>query len=354
MKTITIAIDAMGGDHGPHVIVPAALQALATSNHMHLILVGDSSILQSELEKLGAGKHERLTIQHASQRVEMDESPSLALRSKKDSSMRVAINMVKDGLAEACVSAGNTGALMATARFVLKTIPGIDRPAIISTFPTENQQRKMRMLDLGANVDSSADNLFQFAVMGSVLASALDNIQAPKVCLLNIGEEDIKGNEQVKQTAQLLMNTDKVNYAGYIEGDQIYKGNVDVIVCDGFVGNVALKTSEGVVAFIYKSLKAGFQRSWLTRLIGLLALPVIKSVGKRLDPDLYNGACLIGLRGIVIKSHGSAKVFAFANAILEAANQAQKNIPQLIGAEVEQLLKISSTKPNEDHQSHSI
>lgn len=331
----------MGGDHGPSIIVPAALQALQSNDCLHLILVGDHDTLQAQLKKCGQATHDRLTIQHASERVEMDESPAIALRAKKDSSMRVAINMVKEGLAEACVSAGNTGALMATARFVLKMIPGIDRPAIISSFPTANQQRKMRMLDLGANVDSSADNLFQFAIMGSVLASALDNIPDPKVCLLNIGAEDIKGNEQVKQTAQLLMNTNQIHYAGYIEGDQIYNGDVDVIVCDGFVGNVALKTSEGVVKFLYRSLKGAFNQTWLTKWVGLLALPILKSVGKRFDPDLYNGACLIGLRGIVIKSHGGAKIKAFANAIAEAVIQVQKNIPQLISAEIEQLLKLS-------------
>jgi phosphate acyltransferase len=342
LTRITIAIDAMGGDHGPSVIVPAALQALVVHHHLQLILVGDSTILQTELEKHGAVVGDRLTIQHASQRVEMDESPAIALRSKKDSSMRVAINLVKEGLASACVSAGNTGALMATARFVLKTIPGIDRPAIISSFPTHIPQRKMRMLDLGANVDSSAEHLFQFAVMGSVFVSALDNISMPKVCLLNIGEEDIKGNEQVKQTAQLLAHTDKINYAGYIEGDQIYTGHADVIVCDGFVGNVALKTTEGVVKFVYALLKEAFKRTKWTRLIGLFARPILKSVGTRINPDLYNGACLIGLRGIVIKSHGSASTVAFANAITEAVMQVQKNIPQLIGSEVEQLLKRSS------------
>lgn len=339
---ITIAIDAMGGDHGPSVIVPAAFEALNARDNLHLILVGDGDTLQAEFKKIGITSHHRLTIQHASQRVEMDESPAVALRSKKDSSMRVAINLVKEGLASACVSAGNTGALMATARFVLKTIPGIDRPAIISAFPTHNPQRKMRMLDLGANVDSSAEHLFQFAVMGSVLAGALDNIKQPKICLLNIGEEDIKGNELVKQTAQLLMNTDKINYVGFIEGNQIYDGDADVVVCDGFVGNVALKTTEGAVTFVYQVLKAAFKRNWLTQLVGLLALPILKSVGKRLNPDLYNGACLIGLRGIVIKSHGSANKVAFTNAIAEAVIQVQKNIPQLIGAEVEQLLKRSS------------
>ena len=327
----------MGGDHGPPVVVPACLHALKHHSILHLILVGDSEVLQRELQGR-AYDTSRLTIQHASQRVEMDESPAHALRSKKDSSMRVAINLVKSGVAEACVSAGNTGALMATARFVLKTLPGIDRPAIVSTFPTQSN-KNMRMLDLGANVDSSPEHLFQFAVMGSVLASAVDNIPSPKVCLLNIGHEDIKGNELVKQTAQLLQAVQTVNYAGYIEGDQIYQGDADVIVCDGFVGNVALKASEGIAIFIRDLLKEGYTRNWLTKLAALISMPILKALIKRIDPDRYNGACLIGLRGIVIKSHGGAKTFAFAHAIKEAIIQVEKNIPQRISAEVERLLK---------------
>ena len=336
----------MGGDYGPPVVVPAALQVLNKHEELQLILVGDHDILQKELSSQQKFDHSRLTILHASQKVEMDESPSQALRSKKDSSMRVAINLVKEEKAQACVSAGNTGALMATARFVLKTIPGIDRPAIISTFPTMTN-RKMRMLDLGANVDSTAENLFQFALMGSLLASAVDNIKNPAVYLLNIGEEDIKGNEQVKQTAQLLANSNLLNYAGFIEGDEIFKGEADIIVCDGFVGNVTLKTSEGVATFIGKLLKEGFGANILTKIAGFIALPVLKSVIKRVDPAGYNGASFIGLQGIVIKSHGGAKIPAFAHAIEEAIIEVEKNIPQKIGAELEQLLKSSPLNKNE-------
>lgn len=332
----------MGGDFGPSVVVPAVLQALTMHENLQLVLVGDRDVLQKELETHHAANHARITIQHASQRVEMDEAPASALRTKKDSSMRVAINLVKEGAAQACVSAGNTGALMATARFVLKTIPGIDRPAIISTFPTQSADKNMRMLDLGANVDSTAEHLFQFAVMGSVLASAVDNIVNPTICLLNIGEEDIKGNELVKQTAQLLANA-KINYKGYIEGDELYKGKADVVVCDGFVGNVALKTTEGVAIFIGKLLKEGFTRNFFTRLLGLIALPVLKSVIKRIDPERYNGATFIGLQGIVIKSHGGASKKAFMHAIEEAVMQVEKNIPQRISAEVQQFLKLSKT-----------
>ncbi len=332
----------MGGDHGPPVVVPACLQVLKDCPALHLILVGDNEVLQKALQTHSNIYPNRLAIQHASQRVEMDESPSQALRTKKDSSMRVAINLVKEGQADACVSAGNTGALMATARFVLKTLPGIDRPAIISTFPTKSG-KNMRMLDLGANVDSSPKHLFQFAVMGSVLASAVDNIPNPKVCLLNIGHEDIKGNELVKETAQLLSHSKAIHYAGFIEGDQIYHGDADVVVCDGFVGNVALKTSEGVAIFIRSLLKEAYSRSWLTKLAALISMPVLKSLVKRIDPDRYNGACFVGLPGIVIKSHGGAKIQAFAHAIEEAIVQVEKNIPQRISAEVEQLLKLSSS-----------
>ncbi|MCC2667504.1 MAG: plsX, partial [Gammaproteobacteria bacterium] len=257
-----------------------------------------------------------------SQRVEMDEAPAIALRTKKDSSMRVAINLVKEGKAEACVSAGNTGALMATARFVLKTLPGIDRPAIISTFPTRVGTKNMRMLDLGANVDCTADHLFQFAVMGSVLASAVD-----------------KGNEQVKATAALLANATVINYMGYIEGNKIYDGKADVIVCDGFVGNIALKTTEGVASFIKQLIKEAFYKNLFSKFIALLALPVIKSLTKRIDPDRYNGASFIGLKGIVVKSHGSAKIQAFACAIEEAIVQVEKDVTELMSRRVEALLK---------------
>jgi glycerol-3-phosphate acyltransferase PlsX len=343
LKNIAIAVDAMGGDFGPSIIVPAVLQVLEKYKTLQLILVGDSDLLQKELSLHRQKFPEpRLLIHHASQCVEMNESPSQALRTKKDSSMRVAINLVKEGKAQACVSAGNTGALMATARFVLKTLPGIDRPAIVSTFPTMIDKKNMRMLDLGANVDSSAENLLQFAVMGSVLASAVDNIENPKICLLNIGTEEIKGNEQVKKTAQLLSNLSSLNYAGYIEGDEIYKGHADVIVCDGFVGNVALKTSEGVATFIGKLIKKAFYRNILTRISGLIALPALKLLIRWIDPDRYNGASLIGLKGIVIKSHGGANAKAYQYAIEEAIMQVEKNIPQRISAEVEHLLKLSS------------
>lgn len=328
----------MGGDYGPPITVAAAIEVLSKYPNLHLILVGDADALEQILYSRSYDSN-RLKVHHATQQVEMDEPPSQALRSKKDSSMRVSLNLIKDGLAQACVSAGNTGALMATARYVLKTLPGIDRPAIVSTFPTINRNKNVRMLDLGANVDSSAENLVQFAVMGSVLASALDNIEQPKVCLLNIGEEEIKGNEQVKQTAHLLSQLTTINYAGFIEGDAIHHGDADVIVCDGFVGNVALKTTEGVANFISGMIKEAFMRTWLTRIAGWLVKPILKSFIKRIDPDQYNGATFIGLQGTVIKSHGSTSVRGFTHAIEEAIVGVEKNIPERIRHEVEQLLK---------------
>ncbi len=344
---LTIAIDAMGGDYGPPVTISASLEMLAKYADLHIILVGDEGLLAQALQTHSYDKT-RLTVQHASQQVEMDESVSQALRSKKDSSMRVAINLVKERRAQACVSAGNTGALMATARFVLKTLPGIDRPAIISTFPTIHLNKNVRMLDLGANVDTRAEDLVQFAVMGSVLASAVDDIPNPKIYLLNIGEEDIKGNEQVKQTAQLLAQAQFLNYAGYIEGDTIYKGEADVVVCDGFVGNVTLKTTEGVAIFISRLIKEAFMRNMWTKLIGCLAKPVLKTFIKRIDPERYNGASFIGLQGIVVKSHGGASARGFTHAIEEAMISAEKNIPERIRHEVEQLVK-SSLPPQGSH-----
>jgi len=333
---LTIALDAMGGDHGPVVIIPAALNALKKNNDLKLILVGDQAQLMAALQQQGGDVGERLTIQHASQQVAMDESPALALRSKKDSSMRVAINLVKDGAASACVSAGNTGALMATARFVLKTLPGVDRPAIISTLPAIKGHT--HMLDLGANVDSTAEHLFQFAVMGSVLARAVENIERPTVGLLNIGSEEMKGNERVKEAALLLTNSTNINYVGFVEGDDIFKGTVDVVVCDGFVGNVALKTCEGVAKMLSSSLKEEFLRTPLTKLAALCAKPVLNAFRAKYDPRNYNGASFVGLTGIVVKSHGGADEHSFETAICEAITEVEKDVPLLIGSQLESLL----------------
>lgn len=336
MSQTVIAIDAMSGDHGPGVTVPASLRALEKYPKLKLILVGDELILGEELARHGGRLGDRLMLQHASQVVGMDEAPSSALRGKKDSSMRVAINLVKDGAAQACVSAGNTGALMATGRFVLKTLEGIDRPAIITSLPTISGHT--HVLDLGANVDSPAEVLYQFAVMGSVLVSAVDNNPSPTVGLLNIGAEEIKGNEQVKEAAKLLAASG-LNYIGFVEGDDINKGTADVVVADGFVGNVALKTIEGVAKMISHLMKQEFKRNIFTKLAALVAMPVLNAFRRRIDPRAYNGASLVGLRGIVIKSHGSADEFSFTTAIGEAVLEVEKNVPEMIREQLGTLLE---------------
>lgn len=332
----------MGGDHGPSVVVPAALAALDEHPELELILVGDESELAQELarsaEKTGSAAQHRLRVRHASERVGMDELPSQALRGKKDSSMRVALDLVKSGDASACVSAGNTGALMATARFVLKTIDGIDRPAIIAPIPCATGH--VHVLDLGANVDASPEQLCQFAVMGAVLAEAVDNVSRPRVGLLNIGQEEIKGNERVKETARALSKMD-LRYIGFVEGDGVYKGQADVIVCDGFVGNVALKTTEGVAWMIGQFLKEEFNRTPLTRLAGLIAMPALRALRARIDPREYNGATLIGLKGIVVKSHGSADTLAFQHAIEVALAETSKNVPARIGSLIGSMIQAS-------------
>jgi len=337
-KNITIAIDVMGGDFGAEVTIPAALKILKKYKDVHLILVGDEKQIKSHLG-LRHRVNNRLSIHHTTEQVAMDEAPSKALRYKKDSSMRVAINLVKEKTAQACVSAGNTGALMAISHFVLKTLPGVDRPAIITSLPTMDRNKEVRMLDLGANVDSCADNLYQFAIMGSVLTSAIDNIASPKVGLLNIGEEEIKGNDLVKQAAQLLSESEHINYVGYVEGNDIFKGDIDVVVCDGFVGNVALKTMEGMLKMVAFYTKKEFTKSLYSRLAVLVASPILRNLIKALDPGRRNGASLIGLQGIVIKSHGGANKKAFANAINEAILEVEKDVLHRIGEEVGEMLE---------------
>ncbi len=330
-----IALDAMSGDLGVDAVLPAAARVLRERADLRLILVGDLAVLEPRLAQAGLRTGERLVLEHAPETVTMEDPPSRALRAKKRSSMRIAIDLVKAGRAHACVSAGNTGALMAIARFVLKTLPGIERPAILTALPSI--QGHTLVLDLGANVDCSAQHLFQFAVMGSVLATAVDGVDKPRVGLLNVGEEEIKGNEQVKEAATLLAASG-LNYIGFVEGDDIYKGGVDVVVCDGFVGNVALKTSEGVARMIGHFMREEFSRSAWTRLAGLVAMPVLGALKRRFDPRRYNGASLLGLRGIVIKSHGGADQLAFANAVQVAALEVEKAVPQRITAQLERLL----------------
>lgn len=329
---VTIAIDAMGGDHGTRVTIPAAVRYLRQHPHDTIVLVGLPDAIEIELSALKVSTGPRLRIHAASEVVGMDESPQLVLRGKKDSSMRVAINLVKNGEASACVSAGNTGALMATARYVLKMLPGIDRPAIASFLPTNKGQ--VCMLDLGANVDCNAEHLLQFALMGTALVHAIEHKINPTVGLLNIGSEDIKGNEIVKQTGELLRQSD-LNFYGNIEGNDIFKGITDVVVCDGFVGNVALKTTEGLAQMLGGFLREEFNRNIFTKLAGLIATPVLRAFKHRVDPRHYNGASLLGLKGIVLKSHGSADELAFFCAIERAAEEARGGMLHHISAHIE-------------------
>jgi len=321
--SVTVAIDCMGGDHGAHVTVAATLQYMERDAQCAFILVGRQDAIEVELKRCRAAPGPRLKIRHASEVVEMDEQPATAMRSKKDSSMRVAVDLVKSGEALACVSAGNTGALMAISRFVLKTLPGIDRPAITSILPTLRGQTYM--LDLGANVDCTAEHLLQFGIMGSELVSSVEHRSQPTVGLLNVGEEDIKGNDVVKRAAELL-RASGLNFHGNIEGDDIYKGTTDVVVCDGFVGNVMLKASEGLAQMLATYLREEFNRNIFTKLAGLVALPVINAFRRHLDHRRYNGASLLGLRGIVIKSHGSADAFSFGFAIQRAVEEASTGV----------------------------
>lgn len=346
---ITIAIDAMGGDHGPHVTVPAALQALESDQQLNVVLVGLRDAIDAELKALKAATSPRLRIHHASEVVTMDESPQSALKNKKDSSMRVAINLVKSGEANACISAGNTGALMATARFVLKTLPGIDRPAIASVLPSE--KGNTYMMDLGANADCTPEHLYQFAIMGAMLVSCVEHKERPTVGLLNIGSEDIKGNEVVKQAGELL-RASHLNFYGNVEGDDIFKGTTDLVVCDGFVGNVSLKTTEGLAHMMGKFLTQEFKRNWLTKMMAMCAMPVLKSFKKRLDPRRYNGASFLGLRGIVVKSHGGADRLAFYSAIHVAIEEARSGVLRRISEQlqIEHLQPTNAVETSQDLQ----
>lgn len=331
---LTIAVDAMSGDHGAEAAVPAALDVLAANPDLRLVITGRGEIVRP---LLGRGAHlERCTLVEASEVVGMDERPQDALRRKKDSSMRVAINLVEKGEAAACVSAGNTGALLATARFVLGMIPGIDRPAIVSAVPSTHGHTVM--LDLGANPDCTADHLVQFAVMGAVIASDLHGIRQPRVGLLNIGEEDIKGTEEIKEAHKRLTGR-PLNYVGFVEGDDIFSGEVDVVVTDGFTGNVALKTMEGLARFIGGAMKEEFTRSPLRKLGAAAATPALNALKTRLDPRGYNGASMVGLNGVVIKSHGGADRVSFANAVRVALTEARNGVPAQIGGLLAQVIE---------------
>lgn len=325
----------MGGDFGPRSIVQASLACLVATPSLHLTLVGQTPLIEELIARHSGVDRSRLRVVNASEVITMDERPSQALRGKPDSSMRVALGLLADGQVQACVSAGNTGALMALSRFVLKTLPGIDRPAMVAAIPT--QRGYCQLLDLGANVDCSAEHLYQFAVMGSVAAQAL-GVPRPRVALLNIGTEDIKGNQQVKLAASLLQAAPGMNYIGFVEGDGVYRGDADVVVCDGFVGNILLKSSEGLATMIGARIETLFKQNLLTKAVGALALPMLKRLRADLAPARHNGASFLGLQGIVVKSHGSASAQGFQSAIQRALIEIQENLPQRLSGRLEELL----------------
>jgi len=342
--TIKISIDCMGGDHGPSVTIPAAISFVESEPEAELILVGLEDQLLSELKKHKASEHPRLSVVHATEVVAMGDTLEVALRRKKDSSMRVAINLVKQGQVDACVSAGNTGALMAISRYVLKTIPGVDRPAICSILPNQ-KDGPTYMLDLGANVDCEPQHLHQFALMGSALVSAMEGKPKPTVGLLNVGEEDIKGNDIVKQTAVLLRADHArgtLNFYGNVEGNDIFKGTTDIVVCDGFVGNVTLKASEGLGRFVKSVLTTEFKRTPLTMLGALIARPALKAISQRLNPSRYNGGSLLGLRGLVFKSHGGADAYGYQWAIKRAFDAAKYDVLARISTKIADLMPQSA------------
>ena len=318
----------MGGDFGPSVTIPASLAFLASHADAGLVLVGQPLVLAAHAGYAQLQANPRCQMVEASEVVTMDDPIEIALRRKKNSSMRVTINQVKDGIAQAAVSAGNTGALMAIARYVLKTMDGIDRPAIATQLPNA-AGGATTVLDLGANVDCTADHLLQFAVMGSALVTAISGTPSPSVGLLNIGEEAIKGSEIIKKAGELLRsasNSGDLNFYGNVEGNDIFKGTTQIVVCDGFVGNVALKTSEGLASMIGSFLKAEFSRNIFTKIAAIVAYPVLTAFKSRMDHRHYNGAALLGLQGLVFKSHGSADVFAFERALKRAYDAARNNL----------------------------
>ncbi|MYN10420.1 phosphate acyltransferase PlsX [Pseudoduganella aquatica] len=347
--TIKISIDCMGGDHGLSVTIPAAISFLKREAQAELILVGLEDAIRAELKKHHADAHPRISIHHASEQVAMDDPLEVALRRKKDSSMRVAVEQVKDGKAQAAVSAGNTGALMAVSRYVLKTMAGVDRPAICSIMPNQ-KGGPTYMLDLGANVDCEPHHLHQFAIMGSVLVHAMEGIARPTIGLLNVGTEDIKGNEVVKLTSKLLQADHErgaLNFYGNVEGNDIFKGTTDLVVCDGFVGNVTLKSVEGVARFFKDVLTSEFKRNIFTMLGALIASSALKAIKSRLNPSRYNGASLLGLRGLVFKSHGGADAYSFEWAIRRAYDAAKNDVQAQLSTMIAELMPRSTETTQE-------
>jgi glycerol-3-phosphate acyltransferase PlsX len=340
---LPIAIDVMSGDQQPREYVAGALRALHDDPSLHALLVGDASLIEGELRAATASVRERLEIVATTEVVAMGDSPREAIRRKKNSSMRVAIDLVKEGRASACVSSGNTGALTAMAHFVLKTIPGVERAAIISAIPAAHGHT--HMLDLGANTKATPEQLCQFAAMGAIISRDIQGRESPRIGLLNIGEEDIKGHEVV-QAAHALLGDTGLNYVGFVEGDDIFSGDVDVVVTDGFTGNVALKTMEGAAGLIADRMRQEFNASWLDKLAGLVARPVLRRVAAGIDPGRYNGACMVGLGGIVVKSHGRAKGAAFARAIATAALAARRGLTAHIAQALQATAESSARPPD--------
>jgi phosphate acyltransferase len=335
-QKITIALDMMSGDHGVSSSVPAAIESIEKFDDMFLILVGDQDKINPLIsDKIKILENTRYKILHTKESINMDDEIISAIRGKKKSSMRLGINAVKNKDADACVSAGNTGALMALSKIILKTIPGIDRPAICGSLPTKSGQ--FHMLDLGANVECNAKHLYQFSLMGSALVQSLELNNKPVIGLLNIGSEEFKGNDTIKSAGKLISKSN-LNYAGFVEGDDMFSGKFDVVVADGFAGNIALKSIEGVAKVISHFIKTEFTKNIFTKLSALISLPVLKSVKQRVDPREYNGASLVGLQGVVVKSHGGADSYAFSQAIntayYEVKNELLNKIESLIQAEL--------------------
>ncbi|WP_370301519.1 phosphate acyltransferase PlsX [Alkalimarinus coralli] len=354
---VTVAVDAMGGDLAPQATVIAALESLKKNEALSIILVGNQDDLEALLHPQSANSSHpsssslppaliplvndfqdsgRLTIHHAPDVVLMSDRPSRALRTKQKSSMAIALQLVRDGAAEGCVSAGNTGALMLLGRSILGMCPGIDRPAITKRLPSPAGY--CYVLDLGANVDSTAEHLYQFALMGAILVEAMEGVKAPRVALINVGEEEIKGSEQVRLSSTMLAECEGLNYVGFVEGGDLFNGVADVIVCDGFVGNVALKTGEGVARLVHQALRDIFEKHWYTRLLGKLIMPLLGGLLQQVDPSRHNGALFVGLQGVVVKSHGNADSEAFAYAIDQAFDEAERKVPDLINDRLDELL----------------
>jgi len=336
-----IAIDVMGGDFGPSVAVPAALRSLALHPDLHLVLVGVKSEIEKFLGSMASTQRDRLDIIHTDTCVHDDVKPESVLRRYKDSSMYLAVEMVKDKKVDACVSAGNTGALLLTGRHLLKTIPEIDKPAIIASIPLPMSNQRCYLLDVGANVSSNAQQLVEFAVMGSVLAASLDDVVRPRIGLLNMGQEEHKGTEQIRLAAAQLEESATLNYVGFVEGNEIFSNKVDVLVCEGFAGNIAIKTSAGVVATLKSLLEQRVAKNWYTRFLGLLAWPLLAPLAEQVKPSRFNGASVLGLQGIIVKSHGNATSEGFFYAIEQAVKEIQDNVPALISQEMDKLLSTS-------------